>query len=254
MSLSPSPTAIHEAGGYRYIPAVFQYSGGVAAQPGFRIERARLFKPLPMAAGFDAIAQHLASLGRPNAAFCACELRSPEPFTEAGFTAFNRLYVGRLREWGIMTDEVNPVARTNVCPELDKPAEPSLYAFSYTVPDVSAPRGSFVVAGSGEAPEGKGSYRDHTIRLGDVSPSGMRAKAEWVMGEMERRLASLGFQWSDTTNTHIYTVHDIHPFLPDLLVGRGAARKGVSWHYVRPPVADLDYEMDTRGVFFERTI
>ena len=29
-------------GGYRYLPAVFQYSSGVAAEPGFEIERARL--------------------------------------------------------------------------------------------------------------------------------------------------------------------------------------------------------------------
>lgn len=29
-----------QEGGYRYIKAVFQYSGGVAALPGFEIERA----------------------------------------------------------------------------------------------------------------------------------------------------------------------------------------------------------------------
>ena len=33
-----------EAGGYRYIKAVFQYSGGVAAEPGYEIERARLVR------------------------------------------------------------------------------------------------------------------------------------------------------------------------------------------------------------------
>jgi hypothetical protein len=31
------------AGGYRFISHQFQYSGGVAAEPGFRIERARSF-------------------------------------------------------------------------------------------------------------------------------------------------------------------------------------------------------------------
>ena len=36
-------------GGYRYISAVFQYSGGIAAEPGFEIERARFVKPLPLA-------------------------------------------------------------------------------------------------------------------------------------------------------------------------------------------------------------
>ena len=34
------------AGGYRFIPFQFQYSGGVVAEPGFRIERARFRRPL----------------------------------------------------------------------------------------------------------------------------------------------------------------------------------------------------------------
>ena len=64
-------------GGYRFIPGPFQYSGGVAAQPGFRIERARFARALPLAEGFAAVEAHLAALGRKPAAFCACELRSP---------------------------------------------------------------------------------------------------------------------------------------------------------------------------------
>ena len=43
------------AGGYRYIPAVFQYSGGVAAMPGYAIERVRFRKPVPLAEGFARI-------------------------------------------------------------------------------------------------------------------------------------------------------------------------------------------------------
>ena len=39
--------AVFKAGGYRYITGVFQYSGGVAAEAGFEIERVRLRKPLP---------------------------------------------------------------------------------------------------------------------------------------------------------------------------------------------------------------
>ena len=66
------------------------------------------------------------ALGRPPTAFCACELRSPEPFTEEGFKAFNRVYVGTLERWGLFKDEVNPVARSNVCPEIDKPPAPEL--------------------------------------------------------------------------------------------------------------------------------
>jgi len=83
-------TIAFTAGGYAYIPGVFQYSAGVAALPGFRIERVRFGEPLALARGFDRIAAHLQAAGRPPTAFCACELRSPAPFSEAGFTAFNR--------------------------------------------------------------------------------------------------------------------------------------------------------------------
>jgi hypothetical protein len=102
------------AGGYRFIIHQFQYSGGVAAEPGFRIEHARFARPLPLAEGFDAIEAYLAGIGRPPTAFCACELRSPTQFSDAGFVAFNRHYVERLAAWGIFRDEVNPVARSNV--------------------------------------------------------------------------------------------------------------------------------------------
>jgi len=107
---------------------------------------------------------------------------------------------------------------------------------------------SFVVAGSGEAPEGMGNYRDHIIRRGDVSDAGLLEKARWVLGEMERRMGALGFAWRDTTATQLYTVHDVHPFLADEIVRRGAAAGGLTWHFCRPPVVELDYEMDVRGV------
>src|SRR3981081_854787 len=133
---------VFEAGNYRYIKAVFQYSGGVAAEPGYTIERARFAQPLPLAAAYAAVEAHLKSIGRPTMAFAACELRSPEPFSEQGFYDFNRVYVKTLERWGIYTDgerPSNPVARTNVCPMYDPPREPVMFAFSYTVP---APRAS----------------------------------------------------------------------------------------------------------------
>lgn len=236
------------AGGYRYIAGAFQYSGGVAAESGFEIERARLARPLPLLEGFAAVERHLASLGRPTTAFCACELRSPAPFTEAGFMEFNRGYVTTLERWGIYREGINPVARSNVCPEIDPPAVPSLYAFSYTVPARPGGRGTFVVAGSAEAKEGGGSYADRTIRRGDRSAAGLREKARWVLGEMERRMAALRFDWSHATTTQIYTVYDIHPLLGEEIVRRGATPAGLTWHFARPPVQDLDYEMDVRGV------
>jgi len=143
------------------------------------------------------------------------------------------------------------VARSNVCPAIDPPAAPSFHAFSYTEAAAGAET-SFVIAGSGEAPEGRGNYRDHIVRRGDVSPAGMLEKARFVLNEMERRMGALGFGWKDTTVTQLYTIHDIHPFLADEIVQRGAARSGLTWHYNRPPVRDLEYEMDCRGVSIER--
>ncbi len=241
------------AGGYRYIPAVSQYSAGVAAEPGFRIDRARFSRIVALREGFELIEHALAAVGRSTAAFCACELRSPKPFTEAEFREFNAVYIEALGRWGLIEGGVNPVARSNVCPELDPPSEPGFYAFSYTVPDSSA-KDSFVVAGSAEAPEGRDNYRDHAIARGDVSTEGLRAKARWVLGEMENRMRMLGVGWDSATATQVYTVHDFHPFIGEELVRRGAMRGGLVWHFNRPPVKELEYEMDCRGVSLERML
>lgn len=249
----PQDTTLFTPGGYRYIPGVFQYSAGVIAAPGFDLVRVRFRECLPLAEGFARIEKLLTQEGRPLTSFCACELRSPAPFDEAGFRSFNRLYVETLKRWGISDGETNPVARTNVCPLVDPPAEPSFHAFTFTI-EHPTDRPGFVVAGSGESVEGKANYRDHTIRLGDISPEGMREKARFVLGEMERRLSCLGMSWNETGAVQAYTIHDFHPFLADEIVRRGAARSGLTWHYTRPPVVDLEFEMDCRGIAHEMSI
>jgi hypothetical protein len=248
-----SASADFAPGDYRFIPAVFQYSGGVAANEGYAIERVRFREPVPLTEGFARIERIIGEAGRPLTAFCACELRSPAPFTEDGFRAFNQIYVVTLRRWGLFDGTTNPVARSNVCPEIAPPPEPSFHAFSFTV-KAPGPTSSFVIAGSGEAREGGASYRERTVRRGEQTPDAMREKARYVLGEMERRLGILGFAWTDTTATQVYTVYDLHPFLADEIVRRGAARAGLTWHFCRPPVQDLDYEMDCRGVSSEKVI
>ena len=242
-----------EPGGYRFLKGVFQYSSGVAALPGYRIVRAQFRVPVPLAEGFRRVEQIINASARPLTAFCACELRSPAPYTESGFAEFNKIYVETLERWKIYDGESNPVARSNVCPAIDPPAQPSLHAFSYT----EVARGtepSFVIAGSGEAPEGRGGYRDHIVRLGDFTPTGLREKARFVLGEMARRMAALGFGWPNASVTQVYTVHDIHPFLVNEIIRRGAARTGLTWHYCRPPVVDVEYEMDCRGLAVELVV
>ena len=108
-------------GGYRFIHGVFPYSAGVAAQPGFVIERVRFARMVPMAKGFAAIAAHLKAIGRPLTALCGCELRSPLQFTDEAFAAFNAVYVATLKEWKLFRDGINPVARSNLAPAVRPP-------------------------------------------------------------------------------------------------------------------------------------
>jgi hypothetical protein len=246
-------TSDFPAGNYRFIPAVFQYSSGAAANPGFEVERVRFDRLVPLAEGFARIAKYIEASGRPLTSFCACELRSPAAFTEEGFRNFNLHYVKTLTEWGLFDGTINPVARSNVCPEIDPPAEPSFHAFSFTRPS-SGTSPSFVIAGGAEARGGSGSYPERIVRYRDLSPEAWKEKVRFTTGEMERRLAEFGFGWNDTTAVQAYTVHDFHPVIADELVRRGAARSGLTWHFCRPPVVDLEYEMDCRRVLREVVI
>jgi hypothetical protein len=240
-------------GNYRFIPAVFQYSSGAAADAGYEIERVRFDRLVPLAEGFAQAAKYIQAAARPLTSFCACELRSPAAFTEDGFRRFNEHYVKTLAEWGIYDGTTNPVARSNVCPEIDPPAEPSFHAFSFTrKSERAAP--SFVIAGGAEARGGPGSYPERIVRYRDLSPEGMTEKVRFTTCAMEARMEAFGFSWKDTTGVQAYTVHDFHPVFADELVSRGAARSGLTWHFARPPVIDLEYEMDCRRVTREMLI
>ena len=240
-------TSAFAPGNYRFIPAVFQYSSGAAAEAGYEIERVRFDRPLPLAAGFAEAADYIQAAGRPLTSFCACELRSPAAFTEDGFHRFNEHYVKTLSEWGIYDGKTNPVARSNVCPEIEPPSEPSFYAFSFTRRSEGAAP-SFVIAGGAELREGAGSYPERIVRYCDVSPEGLKEKIRFTADAMEARMEAFGFGWQDTTGVQAYTVHDFHSSFAEQLVRRGAARSGLTWHFARPPVIDLEYEMDCRRV------
>jgi len=234
-------------GNYSFIKGISPYSAGVAAARGFEIEHARLQPAQPLRDGFAAVDRHLKALGRPRQALCAMELRSPRPFTFQGFADFNAGYVDVLKSWQILQDGLNPVARTNVAPEVDPPAEALLYGFSYTVASERAPV-TFVVAGAGELPEGSLDPHD-VVRRGEDSLEALREKARFVLGLMESRMRELGGNWTSVTAADVYTVHDIYPLLEkDILPRLGAARQhGITWHYTRPPIVGIEYEMDLRG-------
>ena len=235
-------------GNYSFIKGISPYSAGVSAARGFEIEHARFLPALPLREGFATVDRHLKSLGRPRQALCAMELRSPRPFTFQGFADFNAGYVDILTSWEILRDGLNPVARTNVAPEVGGPAEPMLHGFSYTVPSEDSGV-TFVVAGAGELPEGSLDPHD-VVRRGEDSLDALKEKVRFVLGLMEGRMRELGGDWGDVTTTDVYTVHDIHPLLKsDILPRLGAAsQQGITWHFTRPPIISIEYEMDLRGV------
>lgn len=235
-------------GGYRYLPGYFQYSGGVAALPGFELVRVRFRRPPPLAEAFSAVEAHLGAVGRPTTAFAHCELRVAEPFTDQGFVEFNRHYVGTLERWGLYRDGVNPVARTNVCPVYGKPVEPSMFAFCYTVPAVPGASRSFMLAGAGDARPGTDPYSERIVRYGETSPDALREKLRFVVHEMQERLASLGFDWPDSVFAQAYTVHDIGHLVGEELAALRVIDGGLLWHYARPPVVGLEVELDVCGV------
>jgi hypothetical protein len=238
----------HPTGDYRYLPGIRAFSCGTVARPGHEIVHVTLLAPLPWRAGFTRIDQHLREIGRPRTALCGIELRSPAPFTFDGFGTFNEGYRALLADWGILVGEDNPIPRTNVCPLVGAPGEPSLYAFAYTQPGAT-PAPTFIVAGAGELRD-RAQGSEGIVCHGDTSPEGMREKARFVMATMQERLRTLGGDFGRVTAIDIYTVRPIHALVLEEVLGPAgaAAIHGVRWYPSRPPIQGLEYEMDLRGV------
>ncbi len=242
------PLIDHPEGHYRFLPGIAPYSCGAVSSPGYEIVHVTFQRPLAYRQGLDEISKYLTAQKRPKAALCGIELRSPKPFTFPGFAAFNAEYATILQQWGVFVDGVNPVARTNVAPVVCPPTTPVLYGFSFTRACPADLPATFVVAGAGELPEGVLS-RDGIVALGDTSAEGLKIKSQFVMGLMESRLSGLGVDWSMVNTVDVYTAHSLTPLLPEIVLGRiGAASiHGALWHYTRPPIEEIEYEMDVRG-------
>ncbi len=154
--------------------------------------------------------------------------------------------------FGVLTTTLSltggTVARTNVAPVVCPPTEPVLYGFSYTRPTVNSQPLTFVVAGAGELPEGI-LAAESIVALGDTSPRGITKKAVFVMGLMENRLRGLGADRLLVNAIDVYTVHSLDSILPELVLNRvgPASVHGIRWHYTRPPIIDIEFEMDLRG-------
>jgi hypothetical protein len=238
----------HPSGNYRFLPGIAPYSCGIVSSPGFEIVQVTFQQPPPYRQGFERIAEILAAAQRPKAALCGISLRSPRPYSFQGFADFNATYAEILKSWGVFVRGVNPIARTNVAPVIAPPVEPVLYGFSYTRSCPSDLPSTFVVAGAGELPEGI-LARDGIVACGDASDYGLAAKARFVMDLMETRLRLLGADWGSMNMVNVYTAHSLTPLLPEIILGRmgTASIHGVHWHFSRPPIEEIEFEMDIRG-------
>ena len=234
------------AGGYRFLPGIEPYCCGVVSQPGWEIVHATLDPPIPWRAGLHSIRQYLETNDRSRHALCGVELRCPEPFSMDNFINFNHEYRLLLEEWGLLVDGDNPVARTNVAPVESPPDESVIYGFSYTEPS-TLQRPTFVIAGSGEL---RGRLdTDHILRCGETSEDALRDKARCVVEIMNERLVHLGNNESLTT-VDVYTAHGYHQALMQCIIPGlpAVARLGTRWFYSRPPIQNIEFEMDMRGV------
>ena len=258
----------HPHGHYHFLQGIDPYSCGVIADPGYEIVHVTLSRALPWREGFDRIDAHLKAedwAARSDAthrhALCAIELRSPAPFTMQGFIDFNRAYCAVLQQWDLYVGEHNPIARTNVAPidlshdAIRPPSEPVLHAFSYVVANDQIDRQTLIVAGAGELREGI-LVTEGLIRPGDTSPESMREKATYVMQVMDQRLKGLGGDWDLINAVNVYTIFPLEGILEDILLPTmgPAHRHGIRWYYTRPPVVDIDFEMDLHGVVRERIL
>jgi hypothetical protein len=238
-------------GNFRFIRGIAPFSFGVVASPGYEIVHVT-FRPLPpLQRGFTLIERHLQSLQRPLQALCGMELRISSQLSPQAFDEFNQPYIEKLASWNVLVDGLNPMARSNLALAVDPVPEPSAYGFSYTVP-ATREGTTFLLAGTPEIRARSETERDIVAR-GDVSPVGLQQKAAYVLEALTARLRDLQVTWTEVTTVEVYTVHDLYPLLATTLLPalQGAGRHGIRWHYARPPVVEVEYEMDVRGVHQE---
>ena len=239
-------------GHYHFLKGIDPYSCGVIADPGYEIVNVTLKKPIPWREGFTQIDAYLKGQGRERTALCAIQLRSPAPFTMEGFIDFNRGYCEILQEWGLYVADLNPLARTNVAPLIDPPEVPSLYGFSYVQPCDNVVESTFIIAGAGELLEAA-LNAEGIVRRGETDTDAIREKTAYVVEVMEERLLGLGGTWDVVNRINIYTVHPISGLVEDIILPKLVAGKehGIHWYPSRPPIVDIEYEMDMRGVIQE---
>ena len=212
-------------------------------------------EPLPLAAGFAWIERYLGEQGVPLAAFCACELRSPAQFTDTGLYRIQPPLHRHATALG-RDDRTRTTTRwraaTSSHRSTSRPNRASTRSASRVLPPARQGRSSSPAAARRATdPRRIASARCVTAR---PAPTRCVRRRCSCWGGWRSGWPSLGKTWADTTATQVYTVYDVHTSLADEIVRRGAARHGLVWHFARPPVEGLEYEMDCRSVPVEHIV
>lgn len=231
------------------------YANAVLADPGFEIVRAVLEKPLPLNAGFDAIRQELESHGRPPQSLCGMELRTQDPYPDRSqFMDFNSKYVDRLKNLELLVGGLVPITRANLAVHDRSVTEQCVYAFLYTIPSKSN-RLTFATSAYADLRRNADGSIEN-VAAGDVSPAGLREKVAFVIQTVDENLKTIGASWDLVTNIRIYTVQPIGAFIPEVIlrIAGPAAHRGITWHFVYPPVVGLELEIDVRGILQESVL
>ncbi len=249
------PLTDHPIGGYRFLPGIAPYSCGVVSAPGFEIVHVTLHRPVPYRRGFEVIERHLASEGRPRAALCGVELRSPVPVQLRGLRRVQRRVcphpgglgpVRRGREPG------RPHQRRPRGRSARRAGAVRVLVFEALRPvaaaDLRRRRGGGTARGRpgrrGDRPC-RGHFAGRHRRQGDVRHGPHGAPTAWARRRLARR----------HRHRHLHRPPDRavaprgHPG-----TGRPGGHARIRWFYSRPPIVGIEYEMDLRGVRTELRI
>jgi len=232
-------------GGFRFRKGGNRFSsGGTVAMNDHEIVHVAFGAAPPVEKAFETIDRFLKQERRPPQALCGVELRSPHAFSFAEFGKLNQGYMDLIAKRHLLVDDANPVARVNVAPELDPPHELAMYGFSYTAPRQAAPP-TFLLAAS----DLNGEYPRGIVARGDVSTKGLQQKLLQILDSLDKNLGELGAEWSQATVVALYTVLDVFPLMRELLLPRIGAGKnfGIRWYFCRPPIEELELEIQVRG-------
>lgn len=207
------------------------FSAGVVVDDAFDLIHVTFTRPLPIARGIAAAADYVVNAGRPVPSIAAFELRIAQPLSRADFSRFNEEYVALLLGIGLDIAGVIPAARTNVAPTIGRVGEPSVYAFSFTMPG-SHGKPAYVLSGVPEEVQGE-----------------PREMLRNIARTLAARAGELGCSLTDATTIQLYGVGALDPSDLDGVASEfgDAITNGIRWFPSLPPIEGLRFEIDARS-------